>query len=61
MTDAPPVMLVYEGDGEFKATNGHWKALADRHYVIGERYTMIQHQYRSRASHSHFFPRPCLM
>lgn len=55
MTDAPPIMLVYEGDGEFKAPNGHWKALADRHYVIGERYNLVPHHYRSRASHSHFF------
>lgn len=55
MAEAPPVMLEYLGEGKFAAPNAHWRALADRHYEKGSRTPMVAHQYRSRASHSHYF------
>lgn len=52
---APPVLLQYEGEGEFKAAGPYWAKQADRHYVIGERYNIVQHHDRTTASHNHEF------
>lgn len=54
MTDAPPIRFAW--DGESLAPAGpHWARLADRHYVIGEQYMMVEHHDRSAASHRHYF------
>lgn len=50
----PPVLMVYDGDGQFHAA-GRWAQLADKHYVIGQTYFLVEHHERSAASHSHLF------
>lgn len=50
-----PVTLRYEGDGEFRAVSGFWAARADRSFVVGETYRMVEHHDRSTASHNHYF------
>lgn len=47
----PPLAFVW--DGEAMWPKRAW--LADRHYVIGEDYTLVPHEERSMASHSHYF------
>lgn len=55
MSEAPPILLQYEGEGEFKPAGPHWAKQADKHYVIGERYALVEHQERSQKSHAHYF------
>lgn len=50
-----PLMLRYEGEGEFRATSSYWAARADRDFVIGETYRLVEHNERSMASHNHYF------
>lgn len=50
---APP--LAYQWTGETMAPVGRFAAEADRHFVIGERYVLVEHEHRSAASHRHFF------
>lgn len=54
MSDTP-LMLRYEGDGEFRTVSGFWASRADRECVVGEVYPMVKHQDRSMNSHRHFF------
>jgi hypothetical protein len=54
MADAP-LMLRYEGDGEFRTISGFWAGRADRAYVCGEVYKMVEHHDRSMNSHRHYF------
>lgn len=52
MTDTAPAM-VFSWDGE-----ALWPLapkLADKHFVVGERYRMAPYEERSAASHSHYF------
>ena len=53
--NAPPIMLQYEGEGAFKPSGPYWAKQADKHYVIGERYNLVQHHDRTAASHNHEF------
>lgn len=46
-----PALLVYEGDGEFRAASRAIAARCDKDYVIGERYLMTIEEERSSASH----------
>lgn len=51
---APPVAFIWQGDC-FKPASAAWNRLADRHYVVGARYELLEHEERSSASHRHFF------
>ena len=51
MTDAPPMIFQWDGEA-MKPTR---PKLADQHFVIGEHYTLVEHNPRSQASHSHYF------
>lgn len=55
MSEAPPILLQYEGEGEFKPAGSYWAKQADKHYVIGARYALVEHQERSQKSHAHYF------
>lgn len=50
-----PLMLRYEGDGEFKPAASYWAKQADRDFVVGMTYRLVEHQERSTATHNHFF------
>jgi hypothetical protein len=50
-----PILLRYEGDGEFRVLSNYWASRADREFVVGETYKMVEHHDRSTASHNHFF------
>lgn len=54
MTDAP-IPYRYEGDGEFRTVSSFWASRADRAFVVGEVYRMVEHHDRSMNSHRHFF------
>lgn len=50
-----PMNLRYEGDGSFRVLSDYWAARADKEFVVGEVYKLIEHHDRSDASHRHFF------
>lgn len=50
-----PVLLQYDGDGIFVPCSPFHARSADKHYVVGERYRMVEHHERSDVSHNHFF------
>jgi hypothetical protein len=50
MTMIPPISFRYDGS----MVPSH-QSVADRYFVYGQRYVLIEHQVRSRASHDHFF------
>lgn len=50
-----PIPLRYEGDGEFRVMSNFWMARADKDFVVGETYKMVEHHDRSIASHNHYF------
>lgn len=52
---APPLILRYQGEGEFSPAGSKMAQIADEHFVIGERYKMVEHYDRSINSHRHFF------
>lgn len=54
MTEAPPILFTWTGDS-FSPAGSHWAKQADKHFVIGERYALIEHQERSQKSHAHYF------
>lgn len=54
MTDAP-ILARYEGEGQFSAPSSHWARQADKQYVVGEVYRLVEHHERSTASHNHYF------
>lgn len=51
---APPLPLVYEGEGRFHVIPA-FAAAAERRYGAGEIVTMLEHEERSSASHRHMF------
>jgi hypothetical protein len=53
MSNAPPIACAW--DGEAFVPLPRFAKLADKHYVIGETYPMVQHEARSRVSHNHYF------
>lgn len=55
MSDVPPIVLRYDGEGVFSPASKYWAQLADRHYVIGAEYRLIPHEHRSVNSHNHYF------
>ncbi|MVA98881.1 hypothetical protein GN330_16660 [Nitratireductor sp. CAU 1489] len=53
MAEAP---ILYQWDGEAMIPAAqHWARQADRQFVVGERYRMVEHHDRSANSHRHFF------
>ena len=54
MTTAP-LPLRYEGEGEFRVMSNYWMAKADKAFVVGETYRMVEHHDRSTNSHNHYF------
>jgi len=54
MSSAPP--LSFEWDGEaFRPANPFHARMCNRHFVVHQRYTLIEHHERSGESHRHFF------
>lgn len=54
MTEAPPLMFAWNGEAMVPAS-GYWSREADKHYVVGERYRMVEQNERSEVSHRHEF------
>lgn len=53
MTSAP---ILFQWDGEAMVpASQHWARQADKEFVVGERYRMIEHHDRSANSHRHYF------
>jgi hypothetical protein len=50
-----PLRLRYEGEGFFRVLSNYWAERADKAFVIGEVYTLVEHHERSTASHNHYF------
>ncbi len=48
----PPLYYRYEGDGAMVCQRPN---LADKHYVVGMNYLLVEHHERSEVSHRHFF------
>jgi hypothetical protein len=55
MNAAPPIEFRYEGDGQFVASAPYFARLADEHFVVGQRYKLVEQYDRSAASHAHQF------
>jgi hypothetical protein len=53
MSDVP-FQAVWEGDG-FKPASPYFQSIADKQYVIGEKYLLTVQQERSVNSHKHYF------
>jgi len=51
---APPIITTWDGEG-FHPVNQFQAKLADKHYVIGERYAIVEHHDRSMVTHNHQF------
>jgi hypothetical protein len=49
-----PVLLQWNGEA-FQPANRHWARECDKRFVVGEFYTLAEHNDRSRNSHRHFF------
>jgi hypothetical protein len=47
----PPMRMLWDGEAFIPKV----PALADRHYVVGETYSLVPHEDRSAASHNHYF------
>lgn len=54
MSDTPPLMFRWDGEAFAPATQ-YWARQADKHFVVGETYKLVEHHDRSANSHRHFF------
>lgn len=54
MKEAPPLVFTWTGDGFTPATS-YQARIADQHFTIGERYTLVEQNERSQVSHNHEF------
>lgn len=55
MTDsAPPLMFQWDGEA-MVSPDGYWRRQADRYFVVGQRYRLVEEQERSTVSHNHEF------
>lgn len=50
---APPIPATW--DGEVFRPLPRFARICDSHFVVGERYALIEHQDRSRNTHNHYF------
>ncbi|MDD5277699.1 MAG: hypothetical protein PHR16_16655 [Methylovulum sp.] len=55
MSEMLPLNFRYEGEGQMTVVGPKGKATADRQYVIGEIYRMVEEKERSEISHDHQF------
>lgn len=53
MSEAPPIPCQWTGEAFVPIGRG--RRDADRYFVIGERYTLVEEKQRSAASHRHYF------
>lgn len=51
---APPVLMQWNGEVFVPATS-HWQRQCDEHFVVGQRYRLVEEQERSTATHNHEF------
>lgn len=51
MSAPPPIPFAWNGE----AMVPKLPRLADKHFVVGESYTLVPHEDRSRETHNHFF------
>lgn len=50
-----PLMLQYNGEGEFRTPSSYWAREADKQFVVGDFYRLAEHHDRSTATHNHYF------
>jgi hypothetical protein len=50
-----PIRLRYEGEGDFRVLSNYWAARADKDFVVGEVYQMVEEPEHSDASRGHYF------
>lgn len=56
MADATPIKFRWGGNS-FLPTTPYQGHLADKHFVVGEVYDLVEHHARSHKSHAHYFSR----
>lgn len=49
-----PVLLQWNGEA-FQPANRHWASQCDKRFVVGEFYTLAEHNDRSMNTHRHYF------
>jgi len=49
-----PILFKWDGEA-FAPASQFWAKLADREFVVGEKYKLVEHKDRSANSHRHFF------
>lgn len=49
-----PITATWDGEAFYPASP-YWAARADRQFVVGETYKLVEHHDRSEASHNHYF------
>lgn len=54
MSEAPPLMFQWTGDA-MEPASGYWRRQANEHFVVGQRYRLIEENERSGVSHNHEF------
>ncbi|ERL99763.1 hypothetical protein Q644_09010 [Brucella intermedia 229E] len=50
-----PILLSWDGEAFYPASPPCWASRADRQFVVGETYKLVEHHDRSEASHNHYF------
>ena len=50
----PPLMFQWDGEAMVPAS-GYWSRQCDEHFVIGQRYRLVEEKERSQVSHNHEF------
>ncbi|APX70740.1 MULTISPECIES: hypothetical protein [unclassified Brucella] len=49
-----PILLSWDGEAFYPASP-YWASRADRQFVVGETYNLVEHHDRSNGSHNHYF------
>lgn len=49
-----PILLSWDGEAFYPASP-YWASRADRQFVVGETYKLVEHHDRSESSHNHYF------
>jgi hypothetical protein len=52
--NSAPIQFLWDGEAMVPASR-FWAGRADRQFVVGEHYTLVEHHERSDASHNHYF------
>jgi hypothetical protein len=53
--DASPFPLVWTDEGCFRPATPYWQSKADKRFVVGLKYLMVELQERSVKAHRHYF------